>query len=249
MHLLGISGSLRSGSHNTQLLAAAADRLPEGWTFAMPDLLRDVPPFDVDAEEPAPQPVERVRALIAAADAVLVSTPEYNASIPGQLKNVLDWTSRPFATNVLRNHLLTWMRSTPPSYAVKPVILTCAPGELHEGSLLILGVLLRRLRWHVIYLGQSMPLADLATFVDEVHPSVLVFVAMTEDTGRALVDWYTWLPKVAESGTPLVAFGGRAFNTHPHLAAQVPGVLLGSNLREGIATLDRLLHRLNPLLQ
>lgn len=153
-----------------------------------------------------------------------------------------------FATNALRNHLLAWLRSSPPAYSVSPIVLACAPGELHEGSLLILAVLLRRLRWNVIYLGQSMPLADLATFVDEVKPSVLVFVAMTEPPARALTEWYHWLPKVAESETPIVAFGGRAFNEHPRLAQQVPGVLLGGTLREGVAMLDRLLHKLNPLL-
>lgn len=153
-----------------------------------------------------------------------------------------------FASNALRNHLLAWLRSSPPAYPVSPVVLACAPGELHEGSLLILAVLLRRLRWNVVYLGQSMPLADLATFVDEVKPSVLVFVAMTEAPARALTEWYHWLPKVAESGTPIVAFGGRAFNQQPRLAEQVPGILLGGTLREGVAMLDRLLHKLNPLL-
>jgi chromate reductase len=103
MHLLGISGSLRSGSFNTRLLASAADHVPEGWTFAMPELLRDVPPFDVDAEDSAPEPVARVREHIAGADAILIATPEYNSSIPGQLKNVLDWVSRPYATNALRS--------------------------------------------------------------------------------------------------------------------------------------------------
>ncbi|MCC6803912.1 MAG: MerR family transcriptional regulator [Anaerolineae bacterium] len=153
-----------------------------------------------------------------------------------------------FASNALRNHLLAWLRSSPPAYPVSPVVLACAPGELHEGSLLILAVLLRRLRWNVIYLGQSMPLADLATFMDEVKPSVLVFVAMMEPPARALTEWFHWLPKVAESGTPIVAFGGRAFNEYPHLAELVPGILLGSTLREGVAMLDRLLHKLNPLL-
>jgi MerR family transcriptional regulator, light-induced transcriptional regulator len=153
-----------------------------------------------------------------------------------------------FATNALRNHMMSWIRMSPPAYAVGPVVLACAPGELHEGSLLILAVLLRRLRWHVVYLGQSMPLSNLAAFVDELNPSILVFVAMTEETGRALLDWTHWLPNALRDGTPLVAFGGRAFTEHPDLAAQIPGILLGSTLREGIETLDRLLHELNPLL-
>ena len=153
-----------------------------------------------------------------------------------------------FASNTLRNHLLSWMRMGPPAYAVSPVVLACAPGELHEGSLLMLAVLLRRLRWNVVYLGQSMPLTDLAHFVEELKPSIIVFVAMTEETGRALTDWTHWLPKAAHEGKPLVAFGGRAFVEHPYLTGQVSGLMLGKTLREGVQKLDYLLHDLNPLL-
>jgi chromate reductase len=103
MHLLGISGSLRAGSFNSRLLAAAGDHVPDGWSFSTFDGLREIPPFDVDAEEPAPAAVTALREAIESADAVLISTPEYNSSIPGQLKNALDWASRPFATNALRN--------------------------------------------------------------------------------------------------------------------------------------------------
>jgi DNA-binding transcriptional MerR regulator len=61
-----------------------------------------------------------------------------------------------FATNYLRQKLQTWMQMAPPEYPVQPVVLACAPGELHEGGLLMLGLLLQRLRWPVIYLGQSI---------------------------------------------------------------------------------------------
>jgi chromate reductase, NAD(P)H dehydrogenase (quinone) len=68
------------------------------------DELKAVPPYDEDDDvEPAPAAVRRLRAAIAGADALLFATPEYNSSIPGQLKNALDWASRPLATNVLRN--------------------------------------------------------------------------------------------------------------------------------------------------
>jgi chromate reductase len=103
MHLLGISGSLRTDSLNGRLLAAALEHAPAGWSTSVYDGLRDVPPFDVDAEEPAPEPVAHLRAALRSADAVLIATPEYNSSIPGQLKNALDWASRPYATNPLRN--------------------------------------------------------------------------------------------------------------------------------------------------
>jgi chromate reductase len=104
MKVLAISGSLRGGSHNTKLLRAAAEFLPDDVEFELWDGLKAVPPYDEDDDkDPAPAAVTRLRAAIAGADAVLIATPEYNSSLPGQLKNALDWASRPVATNVLRN--------------------------------------------------------------------------------------------------------------------------------------------------
>ena len=124
----------------------------------------------------------------------------------------IDVATEHFATNHLREHLIMWTRTGPPSYHVNPVVLACAPGELHEGSLLILSVLLRRLRWNVIYLGQTLPLDDLVTFVKEVDASILVFVAMTEETALTLAEWTHWLPDAAASGHPLISYGGRIFS-------------------------------------
>jgi chromate reductase, NAD(P)H dehydrogenase (quinone) len=102
--VLGISGSLRSGSYNRQLLRAAEELLPAEVDFAVYDGLKDVPPFDEDDDfEPAPAAVTALRRAIGEADAVLIATPEYNSSVPGVLKNALDWVSRPIATNTLRN--------------------------------------------------------------------------------------------------------------------------------------------------
>lgn len=154
-----------------------------------------------------------------------------------------------FATNWLRNHLLAWIRSSPPNYHVNPVVLACAPGELHEGSLLMLAVLLRRLRWPIIYLGQTMPLPDIAAFVADVDVAAVVFVAMTEPTARALADWPHYLPDAARTGHPMVGYGGRIFQERPELVQQIPGMLLGNTLQEGVAMLDRMLHDLNPLLR
>jgi chromate reductase, NAD(P)H dehydrogenase (quinone) len=103
MRVLGISGSLRSDSHNGRLLRAAAALLPPEVEFARFAGLKAIPPFDED-DEHAPGPaVEHWRAEIARADALLFATPEYNHSIPGALKNAVDWASRPFATATLRN--------------------------------------------------------------------------------------------------------------------------------------------------
>ena len=103
MRVLGISGSLRRDSHNTELLRAAASLLPSGVELEMFDGLAEIPPFNEDLERSAPQPVHRLRAEIGAAHAILIATPEYNHSIPGHLKNALDWVSRPHSTNTLRD--------------------------------------------------------------------------------------------------------------------------------------------------
>jgi chromate reductase len=102
MRVLGISGSLRRESFNTALLRAAAERLPAGVELVEYEGLRDVPPYDEDVEVAGtPAEVETLRAAVRNADAVLIATPEYNSSIPGQLKNGLDWVSRPAGRSAL----------------------------------------------------------------------------------------------------------------------------------------------------
>jgi chromate reductase, NAD(P)H dehydrogenase (quinone) len=104
MKVLGLSGSLRDASYNTMLLRAAAELLPQDVELELWAGLKTIPPYDEDDDvEPAPAPVAALRAAIAGADAVLIATPEYNASIPGVLKNALDWVSRPLRSNPLRN--------------------------------------------------------------------------------------------------------------------------------------------------
>jgi chromate reductase len=102
MRVLGISGSLRRDSLNSALLRAAAERLPGGAELIEFDGLREVPPYDEDVEvEATPLAVEALRQAVREADAVLIATPEYNHSIPGQLKNALDWVSRPAGKSAL----------------------------------------------------------------------------------------------------------------------------------------------------
>jgi chromate reductase len=103
MRVLGISGSLRRDSHNTELLRAAAALLPSGVEFELYEGLADVPPYAEDYGSETPAGVSRLRERIEAADAVLFATPEYNHSIPGALKNALDWISRPLAESPLRD--------------------------------------------------------------------------------------------------------------------------------------------------
>ena len=100
MRILGISGSLRRDSYNRRLLDAARAGLPESVELTTFEGLELIPPFNED--DLAPEPVRNLREAVADADAVLISTPEYNQSIPGQLKNALDWASIPHRSNPFR---------------------------------------------------------------------------------------------------------------------------------------------------
>ena len=102
MVVLGISGSLRRESHNTKLLRASAELLPAGSELVIYDELEAVPPYNEDRDnDEAPRGAARLREAIAEADAVLFATPEYNGSVPGQLKNAIDWASRPVRAGAL----------------------------------------------------------------------------------------------------------------------------------------------------
>jgi chromate reductase len=97
MRILTISGSLRAASYNTALLRAAADLVPEGVEVRHYEGLDRLPHYNEDHDTDDPHgEVQRLREEIAAADLVLISTPEYNGSVPGHLKTAVDWASRPF---------------------------------------------------------------------------------------------------------------------------------------------------------
>lgn len=102
--ILGIPGSLRKGSYNRGLIRAAQQLLPQGTTMETFDLV-GIPPFSEDDEKNVPQKVADFKAAIRRADAILISTPEYNYSIPGILKNAIDWASRPYGDSA-------WMGKT-----------------------------------------------------------------------------------------------------------------------------------------
>ncbi len=110
MKILALSGSLRRDSHNRALLRAAANELPPEVRLELWDGLGTLPLYDEDLDAgPTPATVVAFREALADADAVLISTPEYNASIPGSLKNALDWAKRPFPHNAQRANTVAVM--------------------------------------------------------------------------------------------------------------------------------------------
>jgi chromate reductase len=103
LRILGISGSLRNGSYNTSLLLAAGALAPDGVEFVTFPL-GDIPMYNADLEAAGdPEPVSRLKREIAAADGLLLATPEYNYSVSGALKNALDWASRPPRSSALHH--------------------------------------------------------------------------------------------------------------------------------------------------
>ncbi len=155
----------------------------------------------------------------------------------------MDVATEHLASGFLRQRLMMWLVTGPPTRPVKPVVMACAPGEWHEGSLLLLGVLLRRRGWPVSYLGQAVPLPDLAAFVRQAGTSLLVLVAMTEEPARALLEWPLYLPEAESTGTPTVAYGGAIYVREPAWLQKTPGLFLGTTIEAGLATIEALLSR------
>ena len=115
LKILGFAGSLRVGSYNKSLLRAAGELLPNDAILEIFDLV-DIPPFNQDIEMDMPPKVKEFKSKIGEADAILIATPEYNYSVPGGLKNAIDWASRPYGDN---------------SFDGKPVaIMSASPGML-----------------------------------------------------------------------------------------------------------------------
>ena len=96
--IIGFAGSLRKGSYNKAILRSAGELLPQNSTLEIFDL-EGIPPFNQDLEQTPPERVKDFKTKIRAADAILIATPEYNYSIPGVLKNAIDWASRPYGDN------------------------------------------------------------------------------------------------------------------------------------------------------
>ena len=98
LKVLGFAGSLRAGSYNKALLRAAENFIPEDANLEIFDI-DGIPPFNQDIENDMPNKVKDFKSKIREADAILIATPEYNYSVPGVLKNAIDWASRPYGDN------------------------------------------------------------------------------------------------------------------------------------------------------
>ena len=116
--ILGIAGSLRRESYNRALLGAAQRLAPPGVAVELYERLGEIPPYseDVRVGQGEPEPVRDLKARIAAADALLIATPEYNYGIPGVLKNAIDWVSRPPDTSPLRHKPVAIMGASTGAY-------------------------------------------------------------------------------------------------------------------------------------
>ena len=145
--LIGISGSLRDGSYNTALLRAAATMMPEGTELKI-ETIKEIPLYDGDLEatEGIPAAVTQLKDAIAAADGLLIATPEYNNSIPGVLKNAIDWLSRPPADikRVFGSKRVALLGASPGGFgtilsqnAWLPVLRTLGTCSWSEGRLLV----------------------------------------------------------------------------------------------------------------
>jgi chromate reductase len=113
LRVLAISGSLRRGSYSTGILRAAQEDAHDGIAVELYDGLDRIPAFNQDLEHAPPEPVRELNALIEAADALLIATPEYNGSVPGVLKNALDWASRPHREAALTGKPVAVIGSSP----------------------------------------------------------------------------------------------------------------------------------------
>ena len=159
MRILAIPGSVRRDSHNRSLLRHLAEQAPAGVEIEIWDELKSIPPYDEDDDGgDAPRPVLDLRDSIAAADGLLLATPEYNSSIPGVLKNAIDWASRPRATTPLQGKPAAVVGATTGSFGA-----VWAQADLRK--------VLRSTGARVVDL--DLPVAKAHEIFDEDHPATI----------------------------------------------------------------------------
>lgn len=152
------------------------------------------------------------------------------------------------ASAFVRQRLFLWLTTGASPYPIRPLVLACAPADWHEMGLLMMGVLLRRRRWPVAYLGQATPLPDLVSFIANLHPPLVVISASTQEAVTSIADLPSLLPIASVRTQPVITFGGRGFNLLvPEARAQLPGVYLGETLLQGVHKIEELLRETTAL--
>ena len=138
LDVLGISGSLRAGSYNSALLRAAVERAGDDLVIDVYDGLRELPPYDadLDTDEP-PAEVAALRRAVTGADGLLIATPEYNYSVPGVLKNAIDWASRPVPGSSLERKPIAIMGAAPGAFGSVRAQLALRQSFLWTDSLVV----------------------------------------------------------------------------------------------------------------
>jgi methanogenic corrinoid protein MtbC1 len=145
-----------------------------------------------------------------------------------------------FTSNYLRRKLIALIADGP-STRTGTIAIGCAPTDLHEMGILLLSIFLRRRGWHIVYLGQAVPLEDLPQSLPQINADVLVLASTVADSARRLQSIQPYLDQLPPAQRPIFAYGGPAFNEHPELLTSVPGVFLGETIQAGITAIEQLM--------
>ncbi len=155
--------------------------------------------------------------------------------------NQISISTEHFASNYLRRKLIALITDGP-STRHGTIAIGCAPTDLHEMGILLLSIFLRRRGWHVVYLGQAVPLEDLPESIPDIKPDVLVLASTVVESARLLKPIQKYLDQVDPAQRPIFAYGGPAFNDHPELRTEVPGVFLGETVQDGLTAIEKLMN-------
>ncbi|MBI3942748.1 MAG: MerR family transcriptional regulator [Chloroflexi bacterium] len=146
-----------------------------------------------------------------------------------------------FASAFVRRHILALVNAQPVETAGPRIAIGAAPGELHEIGVLLIALFLRWHDFHVVFLGQLLPLEQVIHMARQIKPSVICISAATVESALTLTDMQAMLEPLPPP-RPIFGFGGSAFNRHPELRTQIPGTFLGQNAREAVRKIQEITH-------
>ena len=148
-------------------------------------------------------------------------------------------TTEHFASAYLRGKMLSLLQAYPSRRSSPLMLIGCAPMEQHELGSLMLAVLLRSEGFRIEFLGPDIPIEDLADYASYEKPALVILSATSEYSAREMKRMQEMLKKTRP--TPIFGYGGRAFDAHPELFKEIPGVYLGSTLKTALDTVKNLL--------